>query len=737
MRKDVVVVRESIGRIVSMLTGRRVKVTQRGTQAFVAYKQSGEIESVNIPYIPDDATDEFIAAVQGFLDHEVGHVLFSHPKGAINAAKHGMRVKNIANIIEDVFVERKMSEAFRGAGHNINVLSRYYQERISRPKIDAAIAAGDVETANGYAIVIAMRAWGGQSLAADFIKDPKIAALVAPIAVKLGDAIHEIAKCNSSADCLALAVKFKKLLEAPKPAPPPPPPPPAPTPPPPAPPEPESSDSDDDEPSQGAEDVDSGKGDPADSPGAGGAEEENSEGEGEPEEPSAPEAAPPEDDEAEEGDSDVDVPDTSKVDFDAPEPEPEAGEEEGEGEGDAPADDGGEDPGGEDAAGEGQGASTDEGEAPDADAGEVPTPGEGEGEEPSPAGDEPGGQGGSSEPEPDPLAEMFDEERDFDKDMAEELSKRGRKEIESAEYKIFSTDWDVIEPARFADYKESAPKMVQEAQAQIGVMQKQLERALAAKAKKAWDPGRRKGRINPGALYRTAIGNDRVFRQRIETRAKDTVVTILIDNSASMVRADKIGTAGRVGYALSATLTRLKIKHEILGFTTRPNSEMMSAMRVEGDFFYEYGRAEGISILVYKDFNEQLSSSVISRLAHLTEGEHVWRASGGTKGCGMWLESNVDGESVQLAARRLVVQPAERHILMVLSDGNPASMPGTGLKEHLKKVVAELPARGVEVIGIGILDDAVKDYYPKCVVVRDIGELPTTVMAEITNLLLN
>jgi Cobalamin biosynthesis protein CobT len=100
----VLILREAITRIIPMLTQRSVKVTQQGTQAFVSYhRRTLEIERVNLPYIPDDADDTLLDATQGFLDHEVGHILFTDQKIVLKAEKQG--VHSLHNMIEDTFTE--------------------------------------------------------------------------------------------------------------------------------------------------------------------------------------------------------------------------------------------------------------------------------------------------------------------------------------------------------------------------------------------------------------------------------------------------------------------------------------------------------------------------------------------------------------------------------------------------------------------------------------------------------
>lgn len=721
MKKDIVVIRESIGRVVSMLTMQKIKVTQRGTQAHVKYHpKTGAIQELNVPYIPDDASDEFVASIQGFLDHEVGHVLFSDFAALKKATAAGKRTANLANLVEDVFVERKMAEAFRGSSANLDSTRKFYLEKIAKPKIDAALKAGNTEEATGYATVIAFRAWGGQTIAADFLKDPKMAELVKPVADKLGpELIVQLQSTKSSMECLKLAGNMLKKLEEAKPKAPP------------APPE-KGGDTDvDSSPDAGDDDGDD-SGAEAEDAGTTRAETDDSG-----KERSEDEKLDAIDDSTDAGESggkkggdkdettdEKEEPDAGGEDATAESGEPEAGDDAKSAGDDKPHDDAS----GEDAAGEGGAAGESDAGNPaddvDGSAGESDATGD---------GDKEGGETGSTpgapeEPTTDPLADMFDTERDFDKDMSESLSKEAKSEIGSSDYAIFSAEWDKVIPAPLSNSKTSVDKLEHKIKDSIGVMQKQLERAMAAQARKTWNPGQVRGRIAPGSLFKTAVGDDRVFRQRFETRAKNTAVSLVVDCSGSM-GGGRIELAGVAAYALSTVLERLKVNHEVIGFTTTDSREMVTLMNDDAKshdttiYSMNWGRIEPLYMPVFKPFGGKLDTQARSRIAHLTERPD-------------WLSQNVDGESVQIAGSRLMRQKAERHVMIVLSDGEPCCRAGKGLGPHLRKVVKTLTTAKVEVIGVGIQTTSVKSYYPKNVVINDAAELPTRVMTELTKLLL-
>jgi hypothetical protein len=752
MKKDIVTVREAITKVVSLLTRQAIKVQQRGVKAYVQYGAKGQIELVNLPYIPDDATEEFIAAVQGFLDHEVGHVLFTDTKVVERAKKAGSRVKNLHNVLEDVYIEQKMIEAFAGSVNNLESVRRFHAERMAAPKIKEAMATGDLDTAAGYVAPLQFRAWGGQLTARDFLTDnPKLAAMVEPMAKAIGpELIARVGKLKSSDDCLKLAIAIAEKT-APPPAPPPPPAPKsAPPPPPEEKPKKGDGEAEDSAPTEGGDgEVDKDDTKPDDKgktsteaddsdkerDEASKTEEEGEAGgdvKGDPEQP---------DGEKGEGGESSDPADESEskdpaASGDADDGETEEAEPASEGSGgddDEPAEPA--EPAA-DTAGEGDG----EGESTEGEPGE---PGEldsadaeASGEEGTGAEDDAGGKsetsGGTVDESDDEtvsgaeedLGELFESAHDFDDEASEALSEAAGKSMRAADYKVFSTDWDKVYEAPQATGSGSVGKMVDRVQHMVGGIQKQLERAMAAQDRKTWNPGQRRGRISPGSLFKTATGDDRVFRVRHETRAKNTAVSLLVDCSGSMSVSDRVGTAGMAAYALSSTLERLKIHHEVLGYTTAACSAMMREISSERAGI-GYSRMEALRIPVFKSFHERLTTEAKSRLAHLTERPR-------------WLRENVDGECLQIAAHRLLQQRAERHVLIVLSDGQPACAAGdfSALQVHLKAVAKDLEGKGVEVVGIGIQTDAVRRFYRNSLVLNNLEELPTTLVGQLSKILL-
>ncbi len=256
----------------------------------------------------------------------------------------------------------------------------------------------------------------------------------------------------------------------------------------------------------------------------------------------------------------------------------------------------------------------------------------------------------------------------------------------------------------------------------VAPLQKDLERAIAARYASTWSAGHRSGRLHSSALARlTTFNDDRAFRRKHVNNSKDVAVSLLVDCSGSMNGA-KIRTAAYAAYGLSSVLDRMNINHEVLGFTTLKG--MPPECRTEEKRLdVRYARQRSLYIPVLKSFGERLATENKKRFAALPE---VY-----------WLSENVDGESVQIAATRLMQRRESRKILIVLSDGQPAC-PGdfAALQRHLKKVVKDVERQGVDVLGLGIMSEAPKHYYSKYTLLNNLAELPTTVIGEIKRLLM-
>ena len=158
-----------------------------------------------------------------------------------------------------------------------------------------------------------------------------------------------------------------------------------------------------------------------------------------------------------------------------------------------------------------------------------------------------------------------------------------------------------------------------------------------------------------------------------------------------MVYTNNLVVAAKAAYALSQVLERIKVVHEVLGFTTYESKEMTRAMADDlvGSVTPEdYARDEAIYMPIFKGFGERLSTQVKARFASMV-------------GYSDFCRCNIDGESILLAAHRLKAQRAERHIMVVLSDGDPNCTPGgyanvSQLRNHTREAVRKTQAAGIE-----------------------------------------
>ncbi|WP_028205396.1 cobaltochelatase CobT-related protein [Paraburkholderia nodosa] len=259
------------------------------------------------------------------------------------------------------------------------------------------------------------------------------------------------------------------------------------------------------------------------------------------------------------------------------------------------------------------------------------------------------------------------------------------------------------------------------ARAETGALKAQLERVLKADELTHWKREQERGEIDRAALARLAAsrGYRTPFRVARHASGRDTVVTLLLDLSGSMA-GRKIELARLCAAALADALTQLAFDSEVLGYSSIEAPEMRAR--------YEHERAAGADLRAYNRFVERLDLRVFKRfdsrdLSGLAAIE-----------CG---HENPDGEALAWAASRLAQRKARRRLLFVLSDGYPSTSDGdpTVLRSDLLARVQAVKEQGIELVGIGILDDAVEAFYPHAVVVRKLHELPATAFATLSRLL--
>ena len=714
MSKHVEVLRDVVVKVAQLLAGQSITVTQRGAQAYAQADRTGKPVLVNIPFIPDDASEAFCAAIQGFIDHEIGHVLHTDWK-AQNRIRNG-HLHSCFNILEDPFVERMMQKQFPGAEYNLDKVGEYFLEKITAP---AWRAAKDDREILSILLVPLMRAKAGQVVFDRWNIKNGIYELpvIKDFMDRFGDAeFAKLPKIKSTAENIALARHFYDILNPP----PPPPPPPA--------------EEDDEEPAAPApklptaptppkagapeEDEEPTHSAPAEEPAPTSpiAADEEDESAGTPEDDEEPTSAPkkpePKSEDPDAGFGEEGAPEDDELDEDEPEDDG-LDDDLLDGIGGAPGAGGGHE---EDEDDDGMAASAKAAEEDDEEADEK------EAVPPSGAkGSSPSERAGEEAPPIDP--------KDFMEALAEHLTDASTVAAGKAPYLVYTHDDDIIAPFE-VPAKEWQDRYLAAIDDRVGkmisTMQKSIERMMASKSKTQLLAGHRSGRMHAPNLFRLRVGDDRVFARKHIAQGKETVVSLLVDNSGSM-GGSKMETAMMAAYALSLTLERVGIRHEILGFTTKNalGGEHAKARDVEAKRIGRaFTRTERLWIPIYKAFGEKLGPVTKKRIAFQAAKQQG-------------LQNNVDGECLEVAARRIVKEKADRRVLIVLSDGSPAcsTWDSRALEKHLLDTVKRVTGMGVEVFGIGIEDSSVRKFYKNHVVISRVEELPGVVMGKIKSVL--
>ncbi|HEY7645468.1 MAG TPA: cobaltochelatase subunit CobT, partial [Hyphomicrobiales bacterium] len=243
-----------------------------------------------------------------------------------------------------------------------------------------------------------------------------------------------------------------------------------------------------------------------------------------------------------------------------------------------------------------------------------------------------------------------------------------------------------------------------------------LQRRLMAQQNRAWDFDMDEGILDVARLPRVVTDpfHPLSFKRERDTRFRDTVVTLLLDNSGSM-RGRPIMVAACCADILARTLERCGVKVEILGFTTRQwkGGQTRERWLAEGKPAAP-GRLNDLRHIIYK------------------AADMPWRRARRNLGLMMregLLKENIDGEALAWAHSRLLARPEQRRILMMISDGAPVDdstlsvNSGSYLERHLRQVIREIETRSpVELIAIGIGHDVTR-YYARAVTITDAEEL--------------
>ncbi len=330
----------------------------------------------------------------------------------------------------------------------------------------------------------------------------------------------------------------------------------------------------------------------------------------------------------------------------------------------------------------------------------------------------------------------FDEE--FLESESEEQSTKQivQKSIDNInlDYKIFTSQFDEIIKAENLENAEEATKLRKTLDHQLVGFQdvitklaNKLQRQLLAKQNRAWEFDLEEGLLDSAKLPRIIIDpyNSLSFKKEKDLDFKDTVVTLLIDNSGSM-RGRPITIAAICADILSRTLERCSVKVEILGFTTKNWKGGQSRELWNKNSKPKMpGRLNDLKHIIYKGADTHWRQAKNNLGLMLKEG---------------LLKENIDGEAISWAYNRIKKRKEERKILMVISDGAPVDdstlsvNSGDFLEKHLKKMVKFIENKTeIEVLAIGIGHD-VSRYYNKAIKITDVNELGDVMISQLSAL---
>lgn len=749
--KEVQDFRDSVKRVVGLLSGKNIPVAECGDTAYVRYNKKGEPVMVNIPSIPDDASPALMNAIRGFLDHEVGHLLFTDEKVIKNI--RNTKAFGLWNSLEDVYIERRMSEAFSGSRRNLLSTRNLMIDKYYNPHIKTAVAMcrGDQrELFLNFFLCPVLRAWDGQPTFVDFMEE-HWHLIEKPITVLKEFGVDEaVRRMDSTEECVKVAAAMAKILremmekpESPLP-------------------ERESSASkktrpgeeDADEPPVARDDTETheeerigcasddlssdddgddktdkivGKHTPNDDKEINDTETEPKDGDYDHEDA---------DDLSEAGETLVDEPGTTLGS--------DAGEEvDDEGDynpstGDDSDDRSGSSPDDSEAVEDGEGSA-------DKDGGKEKDEGDRDISDESDAGFTPHADDMSLE---DALKVLENVDEEIGSSTEDALASAIKSELARAslsDYRPYNRSYDFLGPIDEAEeYIKRARKafgaipmyspvdryrIVPEGRKLFemkvekhlsssvsSTLAKDLERAIASRNRVQFIPGQRRGRVHGASLYRLSMNDDRVFRRKEEHKAVNACVQQVIDLSGSM-GGRKIEIALASAYTLADALDRIHVPNVITGFTTygNPNLETMSKRG--------FSRFEALMLPIIKNWHEKANSPEI-------------RARMGCVAETFPLLNNVDGESIAQLASLFAGRMEDKKIMIVQSDGAPCAA-GDGFGNHLRSVTNDIEsASDINLLAIGILTDAPRRYYKNYALVNKVEELGTSVVSELSRIIL-
>ncbi|MCA0003195.1 MULTISPECIES: cobaltochelatase subunit CobT [unclassified Mesorhizobium] len=302
------------------------------------------------------------------------------------------------------------------------------------------------------------------------------------------------------------------------------------------------------------------------------------------------------------------------------------------------------------------------------------------------------------------------------------------------DYKVFTSAFDetvgaeeLCEEEELDRLRAFLDKQLANLSGVVGRLANRLQRRLMAQQNRSWDFDLEEGYLDPARLVRVVIDpmQPLSFKQERDTKFRDTVVTLVLDNSGSM-RGRPITVAATCADILARTLERCGVSVEILGFTTRAwkGGQAREKWLKDGKP-PNPGRLNDLRHIIYKS------------------ADHPWRRARRNLGLMMregLLKENIDGEALLWAHNRLIARPEQRKILMMISDGAPVDdstlsvNPGNYLERHLRAVIELIETRSpVELLAIGIGHDVTR-YYRRAVTIVDAEELAGAMTEQLASL---